>query len=78
MSQACDLLFRVDRRKLTGKSRREERRIFHDCWLERPSTVPSHLKPEDVKEANVILINHAHFDHGLSFRISGRSLYAAF
>jgi L-ascorbate metabolism protein UlaG (beta-lactamase superfamily) len=37
--------------------------IFHDCWLERPTSVPNYLKPEDVKEADVILINHAHFDH---------------
>ena len=38
--------------------------IFHDAWLDRPSNVPSYRSPEEVSEADVILINHAHFDHG--------------
>src|SRR5690349_10219551 len=37
--------------------------IFLDAWLERPASIPSYIRIEDVNEADYILISHAHFDH---------------
>ncbi|KLU91662.1 hypothetical protein MAPG_10180 [Magnaporthiopsis poae ATCC 64411] len=36
--------------------------IFLDTWLDRPSVLPKYLSPDDVDEADYILISHAHFD----------------
>lgn len=36
--------------------------IFLDTWLERPSSIPTYLKVEDVEECDYIFISHAHFD----------------
>ncbi|KAL1900671.1 hypothetical protein Sste5346_002396 [Sporothrix stenoceras] len=37
--------------------------IFLDAWLERPSTIPTYIKIDDVTEGDYIFISHAHFDH---------------
>lgn len=36
--------------------------IFLDTWLERPSSLPTFLKIDDVDECDYIFISHAHFD----------------
>ncbi|CAK7207624.1 hypothetical protein SEUCBS139899_010434 [Sporothrix eucalyptigena] len=37
--------------------------LFLDSWLERPSTIPTYLKIDEVTECDYIFISHAHFDH---------------
>ncbi|CAK7220669.1 hypothetical protein SBRCBS47491_004267 [Sporothrix bragantina] len=37
--------------------------IFLDSWLERPTSIPTYLKIEDVTHCDYIFISHAHFDH---------------
>ncbi|KAL1887282.1 hypothetical protein Sste5346_010313 [Sporothrix stenoceras] len=37
--------------------------IFLDAWIERPSSIPTYLKIEDVVHCDYIFISHAHFDH---------------
>lgn len=36
--------------------------IFLDMWLERPSSLPTSLKINDVEECDYIFVSHAHFD----------------
>ncbi|KAH6842259.1 hypothetical protein B0I37DRAFT_381528 [Chaetomium sp. MPI-CAGE-AT-0009] len=37
--------------------------IFLDAWLDKPDTVPSYIRIDDIDECDYILISHAHFDH---------------
>lgn len=36
--------------------------LFLDSFLERPPTVETYMKIDEVKECDYILISHAHFD----------------
>ncbi|KAK5688093.1 hypothetical protein LTS10_000071 [Elasticomyces elasticus] len=40
--------------------------IFLDTWLERPSVLPQYLSLNEVREADYIIISHAHFDQCVS------------
>lgn len=46
----------------TFRLKTKELAVFLDAWLERPTTIPTYLKIEDVKECDYIFISHTHFD----------------